>query len=85
MSAAYATSGLAPATRAAGVEVTSCRRLRLTAYRLDRLSRPRSLELLDGVLAPGSHRVPLGGRAVRGGYPVVARSTDGVPVAATTR
>ncbi|MCG7203173.1 oxidoreductase [Streptomyces arenae] len=76
---------LVAADGTAGVEVTSSCRVRLTAYRLDRLSRPRSHELFDGVLAPGSHRIPLDGKAVRGGSYVVARTTDGVLVAATTR
>ncbi|MEU1161302.1 oxidoreductase [Streptomyces sp. NPDC090075] len=69
----------------AGVEVTSPCRVRLTAYRLDRLSRPRTQELFDGVLEPGSHRIPLDGRAVKGASYVVARTSGSVLVQAMAR
>ncbi|WP_172382802.1 oxidoreductase [Streptomyces sp. MNP-20] len=59
-------------------EVTSPCRVRLTAYRLGRLRRPRVHEVFDEVLEPGEHRV-----ALPGGAPyVVARSSDAVLVAA---
>ncbi|MFF9328921.1 oxidoreductase [Streptomyces sp. NPDC014776] len=69
------------ATRAeAGVEVTSPCRVRLTAYRLDRLSRTHAHEVFDGILPPGSHRVPLESKAVRGEAYLVARTAGGVLV-----
>ncbi|MEU0287263.1 hypothetical protein [Streptomyces sp. NPDC006147] len=75
-------------------EVVSACRVRLTAHRIDRLSRARSRDLFDRVLAPGRHRVPLdarrsgggvrrgahrGNRAGRGGPPLTAPSGPGVP------
>ncbi|MEU0965727.1 oxidoreductase [Streptomyces sp. NPDC005917] len=75
---------LVAADGAAGIEVTSPCRVQLTAYRLDRLSRPRAKELFDGVLEPGSHRIPLDGRTGKGAY-VVARTSGSVLVAATAR
>ncbi|MGA4838542.1 oxidoreductase [Streptomyces sp. G45] len=59
-------------------EVTSPCRVRLTAYRLDRLRRARAQEVFDEVLEAGVHRAPLPGRARF----VVARSAGGVRVAA---
>ncbi|MFF4895019.1 oxidoreductase [Streptomyces sp. NPDC001068] len=73
---------LTAADGTAGVEVASTCRVRLTAYRLDRLSRPRAQEIFDGVLEPGSHRIPLDGRSARGGVHVVARTAGSVLVAA---
>ncbi len=58
-------------------EVTSACRVRLTAYRLDRLQRTRVHEVLDEVLEPGEHRFPLPGKARH----VVARTPDSVTVA----
>ncbi|MEW1775213.1 oxidoreductase [Streptomyces sp. NPDC086777] len=78
-------AGLAAADGTAGIEVTSPCRVRLTSYRLDRLSRPRTHELFDGVLEPGRHRIPLDGRAARGGSFVVARASGSVLVAALER
>ncbi|MFE6282055.1 oxidoreductase [Streptomyces sp. NPDC057877] len=66
----------------AGVEVTSPCRVRLTAYRLDRLYRTHTRELFDDVLEPGGHRIPLDARAVKGESYVVARTAGGVLVAA---
>ncbi|MCZ9343905.1 oxidoreductase, partial [Streptomyces sp. TRM76130] len=42
---------------AADIEVTSPCRVRLTAYRVDRLRRTRAREVFDGVLQPGVRRV----------------------------
>ncbi|MFG2944748.1 oxidoreductase [Streptomyces adustus] len=69
----------------AAVEVTSSCRVRLTAYRLDRLSRPRTHELFDGILEPGRHRIALDPRAVRGASFVVARTSGSVLVEALPR
>ncbi|POX51009.1 oxidoreductase [Streptomyces sp. Ru71] len=64
----------------ADVEVTSRCRVQLTAYRLDRLSRTHAHEVFDGVLGPGSHRIPLDARAVKGASYVVARTSGSVLV-----
>ncbi|MFD8915795.1 oxidoreductase [Streptomyces sp. NPDC059575] len=56
---------------------TPCR-VRLLAYRRDRLHRVHVRELLDEVLPPGSHHLPLDPRAVRGNAYVVARTTGTV-------
>ncbi|MFF9220826.1 oxidoreductase [Streptomyces viridosporus] len=69
----------------AEVEVTSSCRVRLTAYRVDRLSRTRAQDLFDGVLEPGRHRVPLDPKAVRGEAFVVARAAGTVLVTAVGR
>lgn len=66
----------------AGLEVTSACRVRLTAYRLDRLYRTHTHELFDGVLEPGSHRLALDAGAVRGESFVVARTSGSVLVEA---
>ncbi|MFJ4466297.1 oxidoreductase [Streptomyces sp. NPDC089424] len=76
-------TGLVTADGEAGVEVTSACRVRLTAYRLDRLSRTRTHEVFDGLLEPGRHRIPLDAKAVRGAAYVVARTAEGVLVAPT--
>lgn len=76
---------LVAADGTAGIEVTSPCRVRLTAYRLDRLSRLRAQDLFDGVLEPGSHRIPLDGQAAKDGVYVVARTSGSVLVAAVTR
>ncbi|MET8247021.1 oxidoreductase [Streptomyces sp. NPDC005202] len=73
---------LVAADGAAGVEVTSSCRVRLTAYRLDRLSRTHTHEVFDGVLEPGRHRIPLDSRAVKGESFVVARTSGSVLVEA---
>ncbi|WP_128379466.1 oxidoreductase [Streptomyces cavernae] len=64
----------------AGVEVTSTCRVRLVAYRLDRLYRTHTHELFDGILETGSHRIPLDAKATKGESFIVARTTDGVLV-----
>ncbi|MEV7993111.1 oxidoreductase [Streptomyces sp. NPDC086077] len=69
----------------AGVEVTSACRVRLTAYRLDRLSRTHTHEVFDGVLEPGRHRIPLDAKAVRGESYLVARTAESVLVEAMAR
>jgi hypothetical protein len=70
---------------AAGLRVTSTCRVRLTAYRLDRLYRTHTLDLFDDVLAPGEHRIPLDGRATKGESFLVARTTGSVLVTPTAR
>ncbi|MFD7433638.1 oxidoreductase [Streptomyces sp. NPDC059861] len=69
----------------AGVEVTSACRVRLTAYRLDRLSRTHTHEVFDGLLEPGRHRIPLDAKAVRGESYLVARTAGSVLVEAMAR
>ncbi|MCX5425118.1 oxidoreductase [Streptomyces sp. NBC_00078] len=69
----------------AGVEVTSPCRVRLTAYRLDRLYRSHAHEVFDGVLEPGRHRIALDARAVKGEAFVVARTAGSVLVEAMAR
>ncbi|MFF3640935.1 oxidoreductase [Streptomyces sp. NPDC002564] len=69
---------LAAGPRAAEVSVTSTCRVRLTTYRLDRLSRTRTTELLDEVLAPGDHVVPLPPKTTKGEAYVVARTSTNV-------
>ncbi|MFJ8897037.1 hypothetical protein [Streptomyces sp. NPDC102370] len=55
-------TGLTVTGSTALFEVVSAGRVRLTAHRIDRLSRARSRDLFDGLLAPGRHRVPLDAR-----------------------
>ncbi|GGJ45827.1 oxidoreductase [Streptomyces brasiliensis] len=69
----------------AGIEVTSPCRVRVMAYRLDRLSRPHAQEVFDGVLEPGRHRIALDAKAVRGESFVVARTSGSVLVEAMAR
>ncbi|KOV57613.1 oxidoreductase [Streptomyces sp. NRRL WC-3618] len=64
----------------AGIEVTSTCRVHLTAYRLDRLYRAHTLEVFDGILEPGRHRIPLDAKAVKGESFIVARTTGTVLV-----
>ncbi|MFJ5260219.1 oxidoreductase [Streptomyces sp. NPDC088387] len=66
----------------AGIEVTSPCRVRLTAYRIDRLYRTHTHEVFDGVLEAGRHRIPLDARAVKGESYVVARTAGSVLVEA---
>jgi hypothetical protein len=66
----------------AGIEVTSPCRVRLTAYRVDRLFRTHAQEVFDGVLEAGRHRIALDARAVKGESFVVARTSGGVLVEA---
>ncbi|WBO62590.1 oxidoreductase [Streptomyces camelliae] len=75
-------TGLAAAGHAVDVEVSAPCRVRITAYRLDRLHRTRTREVYDGVLEPGRHRVALDPRAVKGEAYLVARTTGGVLVTA---
>ncbi|MFJ9627284.1 oxidoreductase [Streptomyces sp. NPDC101175] len=69
----------------ADVEVTSPCRVRVTAYRLDRLHRSHTRDVFDGVLEPGRHRIALDAAAVKGESFVVARTTGSVLVAAMAR
>ncbi|WP_455360221.1 oxidoreductase [Streptomyces sp. SYSU K21746] len=78
-------TGLVVTDGEAGVEVTSGCRVQLIAYRLDRLYRIHVEELFDGSLAPGTHRIPLDGRATRGESFIVARTTGSVLVAPMVR
>ncbi|WP_306316621.1 MULTISPECIES: oxidoreductase [unclassified Streptomyces] len=64
----------------AGVEVTSTCRVRLTAYRIDRLYRSHTHEVFDAVLETGRHRIPLDKKATRGESFLVARTTGSVLV-----
>ncbi|MYR46895.1 oxidoreductase [Streptomyces sp. SID5910] len=73
---------LTAAGGAAEIEVTSPCRVRLTAYRLDRLYRTHTHEVFDDVLEPGGHRIALDPRAVKGESFVVARAPGSVLVAA---
>ncbi|MFE0514929.1 oxidoreductase [Streptomyces sp. NPDC058964] len=69
----------------AGIEVTSPCRVRLTAYRLDRLYRTHTREVFDGVLEAGRHRIALDAEAVKGASFVVARTSGSVLVEAVAR
>lgn len=69
----------------AGLEVTSPCRVRLTAYRLDRLYRTHTHEVFDGILEPGRHRIALDAKAVKGEAFVVARTSGSVLVEAMAR
>ncbi|MEU6993917.1 oxidoreductase [Streptomyces sp. NPDC046465] len=71
---------LAAGPHAADLEVTSACRVRLTAYRVDRLSRTHVHEVLDEVLVPGLHQVPLPAKATKGHSYVVARTSTNVLV-----
>ncbi|MFF9336491.1 oxidoreductase [Streptomyces albogriseolus] len=73
---------LTAAGGAAEFEVVSACRVRLTAHRVDRLSRARSRDLFDAVLGPGRHRVPLDPPAVKGEAYLVARTAGTVLVTA---
>ncbi|MBN0048622.1 oxidoreductase [Streptomyces actuosus] len=64
----------------ARIEVVAPCRVRLTAYRLDRLSRTRARDVFDGVLDAGLHRIPLDARVVRGRSHLVARTSSEVLV-----
>ncbi|MGW5336693.1 oxidoreductase [Streptomyces bauhiniae] len=67
---------------AAEIDVTAPGRVQLTAYRVDRLRRTRVRTVLDAVLGPGHHRLPLDPRTVRGEAYLVARTLGGVRVTA---
>ncbi|MET9297251.1 oxidoreductase [Streptomyces sp. NPDC003077] len=57
-------------------------RVRLTAYRVGRVTRARPAELFDAEMGPGEHRVPVDVRATKGEAFVVARTTGSVLVTA---
>ncbi|WP_329125953.1 oxidoreductase [Streptomyces sp. NBC_01465] len=78
-------TGLLVAEGEASVEVTSTCRVRLTAYRVDRLNRVRAQEVFDAELGPGTHRIPLDARATKGESFVVARTTGSVLAVAKAR
>ncbi|MGA5321223.1 oxidoreductase [Streptomyces seoulensis] len=67
---------------AAEVDVSAAGRVQLTAYRVDRLRRTQARNVLDAVLGPGHHRLPLDPRTVRGEAYLVARTSGGVLVTA---
>ncbi|MFD5073577.1 oxidoreductase [Streptomyces sp. NPDC058371] len=69
----------------AAVEVTSTCRVRLTAYRLDRLYRTHVHEVFDDILETGRHRIALDAKAVKGESFVVARTSGSVLVTAMAR
>ncbi|MEB8339700.1 oxidoreductase [Streptomyces endophyticus] len=69
----------------AGVEVTSTCRVRITAYRLDRLYRAHTHDVFDAVLESGRHRISLDDKATRGQSFLVARTTGSVLVARMER
>lgn len=73
---------LTAADGAVEVEVTASCRVRLTAYRVDRLARTHTRDLFDDVLEPGRHRVPLDTKSARGDACVVARTGGTVLVTA---
>ncbi|MFD7319845.1 oxidoreductase [Streptomyces sp. NPDC059875] len=68
-------TALAAAGAEATVEVASAVGVQLVAYRLDRLYRTHEKLLLDDVLEPGTHRIPLDAKAVKGQSFLVARTT----------
>lgn len=68
-------TALAATAAEAIVQVSSPVGVRLVAYRLDRLYRTHEKLLLDDVLEPGTHRIPLDAKAVKGQSFVVARTT----------
>ncbi|MDQ8706255.1 oxidoreductase [Streptomyces sp. LHD-70] len=78
-------AGLAVIDGEADVQVTSTCRVRLTAYRLDRLHRAHTHEVYEGVLEPGSHRIALAPGAVRGQAFLVARAPGAVAVTPVRR
>lgn len=75
---------LAAGRDAARLSVTSTCRVRLIAYRMDRLSRTHVHEVFDDVLEPGEHRVPLAARSTKGNSYVVARTSTSVLVTSTS-
>lgn len=76
---------LGAADGSAEVEITSTCRVKLIAYRLDRLFRTQVHEVFEGVLEPGEHRLALDAKATKGESFVVARTTDSVLVAPIVR
>ncbi|MCX2926226.1 oxidoreductase [Streptomyces sp. NEAU-W12] len=85
LTALTAPASPAPARADAEVEVTASCRVRLTAYRLDRLARTHTRDVFDGVLEPGRHRIPLDPRTVKGESYLVARTAGAVLTAVVRR
>ncbi|KPI19911.1 hypothetical protein OK074_7713 [Actinobacteria bacterium OK074] len=77
-------TGLTATGTEALVEVAVTCRVRVTGYRLDRLSRTHTHEAFDGVLEPGRHRIALDPKAARGASFAVARTTGSVLVTTVT-
>lgn len=75
---------LVAAGGAAGIEITSTCRVRLTAYGRGPLSRTRVHEIFDGVLPAGQHRIAVAPSA-RGAPYLVARTSGTVLVQEMTR
>ena len=73
-------SQLRTADGQAVLEVAEVCSVRLTAYRLDRLYRVHTTDLVDRTLQPGTHRVELGPRMSRGRAFLVARTASSVHV-----
>lgn len=71
---------LAADPASAQLDVTSTCRVRLTTYRVDRLSRTHVHEVFDEVLEPGHHEVPLASKSTKGNAYVVARTSTSVLV-----
>ncbi|MEU6707638.1 oxidoreductase [Streptomyces wuyuanensis] len=78
-------TGLTADGGTASVTVAAVCRVRLVAYRLDRLHRTRTHEVFDGTLDPGTHCIPLDSDAAKGRSFLVARAAGGVLVAAVAR
>jgi hypothetical protein len=78
-------AGLRATDREAVVEVSSDCRVGLIVYRLDRLHRTHEHIAFDDVLPPGSHRLPLDPKALKGEAFLVARTSGEVRVAAVPR
>ncbi|MGK5631552.1 oxidoreductase [Streptomyces sp. URMC 123] len=74
-------AGLAAAPDGITVEVTTPGRVRVVAYRVDRLYRRHARDLFDDHLEAGRHRIAADRRAVRGETFIVARTSGGVLVA----
>ncbi|MGW2328715.1 oxidoreductase [Streptomyces sp. NPDC001700] len=66
------------------IEVTSECRVRLSAHRLDRLSRPHTHPVFDAPLQPGLHPLPLPPKATRGHTYLEARTANTVLTAPMT-
>jgi hypothetical protein len=71
---------LVAASGQAGIEITSTCRVELTAYRLDRFSRPHTYRFFDGILPAGQHRIGLDPKAAKGESFIVARTSGTVLV-----
>ncbi|MCT4353262.1 oxidoreductase [Streptomyces sp. Je 1-79] len=76
-------SALAAVSTAATVEISQAVGVQLVAHRLDPLHRTHTKVLFEGVLEPGTHRIPFDAKAAKGESFLVARTTGGelvVPV-----